>query len=90
LTNASRTIVGLDHLHMHRRHIAIAWHYVVVKIRLLDRAVLDADALGQREPNAIDDAALGLRDDIVRLYRNAAVDCTPDIMDFDFAGAAID
>ena len=52
-------IVALDHLDMHRRNVAIARHNVIIEIRLLHRTVLEADAFGERQSDAVDDAALG-------------------------------
>jgi hypothetical protein len=43
---------------------------------VLDRAVFDADALRQGQPKPIHDAALGLCDDVVGLYRNARIQGT--------------
>src|SRR5690348_16937089 len=89
LTNARRFVVGLDCLHKHRRHVAVARYNVVIEVGLLDRAILDTDALSQRQPDAVDDTALGLSDDVVRLYRNAAIDRAPDVVQLDLASAAI-
>ena len=83
-------VVGRDHLDMHLRHLVHARHAVVVEVRLLDGAVLDGDAFGQRQAEAVDDAAFGLRDDIVRLHRDAAVDRAPEVVHLDLAARAVE
>src|SRR5262249_36031600 len=83
-------IVGLDHLDIHRRYVAVARYDVIIEIRLLHCPVLDADALGERQPDAVDDAALGLRHHIIRLHRRAAVDGTPDVVNLDLASGPVD
>src|SRR5205085_1870030 len=55
-----------------------------------DFAVLDADALSQRESETIHRAALGLRRDVVGLHRRAAVDRAPDFVHLDLTAGAID
>src|SRR5262249_50915259 len=83
-------VVGLDNFDMHRRHVAIARYEVIVKIRLLHRAISDADAFSERQPDAVDDATLRLCDHIVRLHRRTAINGAPDIVDSDFTPIAID
>src|ERR1700704_2108367 len=90
LAGTSGMVFGLYHLDVHRRHLVHAWDAVVVEIRLFHHAVLDRDALAQRDADAIDDAAFGLRHDIVRLHRNAAVDCAPEIVQLDLPTGAIE
>ena len=76
----SNAIMGL-HLDMHRRHVAIARHNVIIEIRLLYRTIFDADPLVERQSDAVDDATLGLRHHVIRLHGHAAVDGAPDVVD---------
>ena len=80
----------MNNIHMHRRNVAVPRDNVVIEVRLLDRAVLDADPLGQCETDAIDNAALGLSDHIIRLYRHTTIDGTPDIAQFDLSGPPVE
>ena len=78
LADAGRMVVGRDQVDEHLRDLVHARHAIVVEIRLLDRAVLDGDALRQRKPKPVDHAALGLRDDVVGLDRDAGIERDPD------------
>jgi hypothetical protein len=52
--------------------------------------ILDRDAFGQRQAHAIDQAALRLGNDIIRLHRNPAVNRAPKIVNLDAAFDPID
>ena len=67
-------VVGRYHFDVHWRHVAHARDQIVVKVRLLDCAILDRDPLHQGEAQPVDNAALGLRRHIVGLHRDAAVE----------------
>ena len=90
LTGTGRRIVGRDHLDVHHRHLVHARHPVVVEVRLLDLAILDRDAFGECQPESIDDAALGLGRDVVRLHGHAAIDRAPEVMHSDLPARAIE
>ena len=79
-------IFGLHQFDMHFRHVAHARHVVIEKVRLLHRAVGDADAFDQRQPQAVDNGAFGLRDHVIGMHRHAAVDHAPEVMHLDCAG----
>ena len=90
LSHPGRMIVGHHHVDMDLRHVAISHDGVVVEVRLLHRAVRDRDPLGQRHAETVDDAALGLRDHVIGLYRNALIDRAPEIVDANLSGLAVD
>src|SRR3981081_2365601 len=70
--------------------MAHARHRVIREVRLFDNAVLDRDALENRQAEAVDDAALDLGDHVVRLNLDSAIRRTPEVMHRDLTGAAIE
>ena len=72
-------IVGRNDSDVNIRHTVHARDPVVVEVGLLDRTVPKADFLGQSQTEAINDAALELRNDVVGLHRDAAVHDTPEL-----------
>ena len=89
LADAGGVVVGRDQLDRDFRDLVHARHVVVVEIRLLDRAVRDGDAFRQRKSQSVDDAAFGLRDDVVGLHRDARVERHPDPGHMHRAGLAV-
>src|SRR5262249_28449963 len=83
-------VVGLYYFDVHRWYVSVARDQVIVEIRLLHRAIFDADALSECQTDSIDDAALRLCNHIVRLYRRATINGAPDVVDSDFAGISVD
>src|SRR6266567_5225372 len=70
--------------------MAHARHRVIREVRLFDNAVLDRDALENRQAEAVDDAALDLGDHVVRLNLDSAIRRTPEVVHRDLTGAAIE
>src|SRR5262245_58857041 len=75
---------------MHLRHLLKSRHMIVEEVLLLDEALLDRDRLAQRQAEAVDDAAFGLRHHIVRLHGDAAVDRAPKVVHRDLATVSIE
>ena len=75
---------------MNVRYVTHAHYLVVIEVGLLDGAIPDRDAFGQCQAHAIDQTALRLGNDIIRLYRNPAVNRAPEIVNLDAAFDPID
>jgi hypothetical protein len=75
---------------VHLGDIPHARHQVIVEVRLLDGAVLEGDPLAEGKPQAIDDRALGLGHDVVRLDGDARIDGAPEVVDADHAPRTVD
>ncbi len=83
-------VVGRNHGDENLRYVVQPRHIIVVEVRLLDRAVLDGDALRKRKSQSIDDTAFRLRHDVVGLHRDAGIECHKDFRDQHLAGLAVD
>src|SRR5580693_4472283 len=83
------TISG-EKFNVYLGQVTHAHHLIVVEIGLLDNAIFYRDALRQCQAQTIDDAALSLRDHIVRLDCNAAVEGAPEIMNLDLSAGWVD
>src|SRR5438105_13187901 len=70
--------------------MAHARYRVIREVRLFDTAVLDRDALENRQAEAVDDAALDLGDHVVRLNLDSAIRRTPEVIHRDLTVAAIE
>src|ERR1700735_4211896 len=83
-------IVGRNEFDVNVRQVVQTHDPVVIEIVLLDDAVPNADFLAQSQTKTENDAALELRNDIVGLRRDAAVDDAPEIVHFYLTGRVVD
>ena len=82
-------VFGLHQFYVQFRHVAHARHVVIKEIRLLHRAVNDADAFYQRQPQAVYDGTFSLCDDVIRMHGHTAVDGAPEIVHLDCAAGLV-
>ena len=83
--DAARRLAARDDVHVDLRHVVDVGRPVIVQIALLDPTILEGDLIEQRRAETVDDCALHLRFDGVRVDGDAAIHRAGDALDLDFA-----